>query len=136
MAKFSNDAVIKEFRGNGGKVGGYFEGMPLLLLTTTGAKSAKTYVTPMLYLDDGGRIHVFASKSGAPFSPGWFHNLVANPTVTVEIGAESFQAKAAVLPDPARGEIYSKQAALLPQFADYEKKTTRKIPVVALDRAG
>ena len=136
MAKFSNDAVIKEFRGNGGKVGGYFEGMPLLLLTTTGAKSAKTYVTPMLYLDDGGRIHVFASKSGAPFSPGWFHNLVANPTVTVEIGAETFHAKATALPDPEREAIYSKQAALYPLFAEYQEKTTRKIPVVALDRAG
>ena len=78
---------------------------------------------------------MFASKSGAPASPGWYHNLVANPTVTVEIGAETFHAKAAALPDPARGEVYSRQAALLPQFADYEKKTTRKIPVVALDRA-
>ena len=108
MAEFSNESVIKEFRENGGKVGGYFEGMPLLLLTTTGAKSAKTYVTPMLYLDDGGRIHVFASKSGAPASPGWFHNLVANPTVTVEIGAETFHAKATALSDPERDAIYSK----------------------------
>ena len=133
MADFSNESVIKEFRENGGKVGGYFEGLPLLLLTTTGAKSGKTYVSPMIYLDDG-RPHVFASKAGAPASPGWYHNLVANPEVTVEVGGERFQAKAAVLPDPARGEIYSKQAALLPQFADYEKKTTRKIPVVVLDR--
>ena len=136
MADFSNESVIKEFRENGGKVGGYFEGLPLLLLTTTGAKSGKTYVSPMIYLDEGGRLHVFASKAGAPTSPGWYHNLVANPEVTVEVGGESFQARAAVLPDPARGDIYSKQSALLPQFADYEKKTTRKIPVVALDRAG
>ena len=114
MADFSNESVIKEFRENGGKVGGYFEGLPLLLLTTTGAKSGKTYVSPMIYLDDGGRIHMFASKAGAPTSPGWYHNLVANPDVTVEIGGESFQAKAAVLPDPARGEVYSKQAALAP----------------------
>ena len=123
MADFSNESVIKEFRENGGKVGGYFEGLPLLLLTTTGAKSGKTYVSPMIYLDEGGRLHVFASKAGAPTSPGWYHNLVANPEVTVEVGGESFQARAAVLPDPARGDIYSKQAALLPQFADYEKKT-------------
>ena len=109
MADFSNESVIKEFRENGGKVGGYFEGLPLLLLTTTGAKSGKTYVSPMIYFDDGGRIHVFASKAGAPTSPGWYHNLVANPEVTVEVGSESFQAKAAVLPDPARGEVYSRQ---------------------------
>ena len=120
MADFSNESVIKEFREDGGKVGGYFEGLPLLLLTTTGAKSGKTHVSPMIYLDDGGRIHVFASKAGAPTSPGWYHNLVANPEVTVEVGGESFQAKATVLPDPARGEVYSKQAALLPQFAEYE----------------
>ena len=123
MADFSNESVIEEFRENGGKVGGYFEGLPLLLLTTTGAKSGKTYVSPMIYLDEGGRLHVFASKAGAPTSPGWYHNLVANPEVTVEVGGESFQARAAALPDPARGEVYSKQALCFPNLL-----TTRRRP--------
>ena len=129
-----NNAVIKEFRENGGKVGGRFEGAPVLLLTTKGAKTGKTRVNPMMYLPKGNRMFVFASKAGAPTNPGWYHNLIANPDVTVEVGTETFPARATPLTREERDEIYAKQASLYPGFADYEKRTTRKIPVVVLIR--
>ena len=129
-----DSAVIKEFRENSGKVGGRFEGAPVLLLTTKGAKTGKTRITPLMYLPDDGRMFVFASKGGAPINPGWYHNLVANPDVTLEVGTETFQAKTAVVIGKERDEIYSKQTFLYPGFGDYEKKTTRNIPVVELVR--
>ena len=129
-----NSEIIREFRENAGKVGGPFEGAPVLLLTTRGAKSGKTRVNPAMYLPDGGRIFVFASKGGAPTNPDWYHNLIANPDVTVEVGTETFQAKATVVTGEDRDAIYARQAALYPQFGEYEKKTTRKIPVIALSR--
>mgnify|MGYP000745053221 FL=1 len=129
-----NSEVITEFREHDGKVGGSFEGAPLLLLTTRGAKTGKTRVNPMMYLADGDRILVFASKGGAPTNPDWYYNLIANPDVTVEVGTETFQAKAMVVAGNERDAIYAKQAALYPQFGEYEEKTTRKIPVVALAR--
>ena len=129
-----NNAVIKEFRENGGKVGGRFEGAPVLLLTTKGAKTGKTRVNPMMYLPKGNRMFVFASKAGAPTNPDWYHNLIANPDVTVEVGTETFPARATPLTGEERDEIYAKQASLYPGFADYEKRTTRKIPVVVLIR--
>jgi len=131
-----NKKIIAEFRANGGKVGGQFEGAPLLLLTTTGAKSGRELTTPVMYLADGDRKLVFASKAGAPTNPAWYHNLIANPTVTVEVGNESFQAKAVPVTGEERDRLYAKQATLYPGFAEYQEKTTRVIPVVALERVG
>lgn len=130
-----NTKIIDEFRSNEGRVGGPFEGAPVLLLTTTGAKSGQTRVNPMMYLLDGGTIYVFASKAGQPSNPDWYHNLVANPLVKVEIGNETFGATARVITDGERDRIYGRQAELYPGFAEYQEKTSRVIPVVALDRA-
>jgi deazaflavin-dependent oxidoreductase (nitroreductase family) len=129
-----NSAIIEEFRANGGKVGGQFDGAPLLLLTSTGAKSGATRINPMMYLPDGRRLYVFATKAGAPTNPDWYHNLVAHPHAAVEVGEERFNVTATVLSGPERDEIYRRQAALYPGFAEYEAKTSRVIPVVALDR--
>jgi deazaflavin-dependent oxidoreductase (nitroreductase family) len=129
-----NRAIIEEFRANGGKVGGQFAGAPLLLLTTTGARSGQRRTNPMMYLADGDRLAVFASKSGAPTNPDWYHNLVANPTVTVEVGTETFDARATVLTGAERDRLYARQAGLYPGFAEYQEKTSRIIPVVALER--
>ena len=130
-----NRTIIEEFRANGGKVGGMFAGAPMLLLTTTGAKSGKQRTAPLVHTTDGDRIVVIASKAGAPTHPDWYHNLVANPSVTVELGGETFQARATALPSgPERDRLYAAQAALMPNFAEYETKTTRKIPIVTLER--
>jgi deazaflavin-dependent oxidoreductase (nitroreductase family) len=129
-----NRAIIDEFRANNGKVGGPFAGAPLLLLHTTGAKSGKQRTSPVMYLADGDRLLVFASKAGAPTHPDWYHNLVANPKATVDVGDETFEVNATVLTGEERDRLYAKQAALYPGFADYEQKTTRTIPVVALER--
>lgn len=130
-----NTALIDEFRSNGGKVTGMFGGAPLVLITTTGAKSAKLRTTPIVYTTDAlGNVVIIASKGGAPTSPDWFHNLVANPDVTVELPTEKFEARARVAEEPEREQLYRAQAALMPNFAEYEKATTRKIPVVVLER--
>jgi deazaflavin-dependent oxidoreductase (nitroreductase family) len=129
-----NEKLIVEFRANGGKVGGMFSGAPMLLLTTTGARSGQQRTTPLVHTRDGDRIVVIASKGGAPTSPAWYHNLVANPTVTVELGTEKFPAKATVVTGAERDRLFAAQAALMPNFAEYETKTTRKIPVVVLER--
>ncbi len=129
-----NARIIEEFRANEGRVGGQFEGAPLLLLHTTGAKSGTERVNPMMYLLENGTIHVFASKAGAPTTPDWYHNVVAHPEVTVELGGETFAATARVLAEDERARVYERQAELYPGFADYQAKTTRRIPVVALDR--
>jgi deazaflavin-dependent oxidoreductase (nitroreductase family) len=129
-----NDALIDEFRNNGGQVTGMFAGAPLVLITTTGAKSGKRRTSPVVYTTDGDRVVVIASKGGAPTSPDWFHNLVANPDVTVELPTETFEARAKVAEGPERDRLYDTQAALMPNFAEYQKATTRKIPVVVLER--
>jgi deazaflavin-dependent oxidoreductase (nitroreductase family) len=108
----------------------------VLLLTTTGAKSGNRHTTPVMYKQGEGTLHVFASKAGAPTNPDWYHNLVANPTVTVEVGTDSFEATAALLPREERDRVYAEQSALYPGFAEYQEKTTRVIPVVALTKAG
>ena len=131
-----NRTIIEEFHANAGKVGGQFEGMPLLLLTTTGAKTGQTRINPVAYLADGDRYLVFASKAGAPTSPDWYHNLVAHPDVNVEVGTDSFAAKATPLAGEERDRFYTQVAEKYPVFAGYQQKTTRKIPVVALTRAG
>jgi deazaflavin-dependent oxidoreductase (nitroreductase family) len=129
-----NTNVIAEFRANDGVVGGQFEGAPVLLLRTKGAKSGLERVNPMMYLDLEGTIYVFASKAGADTHPDWFHNLVANEKVIVELGTEEFEATAESVPPEERDRIYAIQAERFPGFAEYEAKTTRVIPVVALHR--
>jgi deazaflavin-dependent oxidoreductase (nitroreductase family) len=129
-----NSQLIETFRANNGKVGGMWEGRPLLLLTTTGAKSGKRHTSPTMYLPDGDRLVIFASKSGAPTHPDWYHNLVAHPQVTVEVGGETYEANATVLTGEERDRLYARHAELYPQFDEYQAKTTRKIPVIALER--
>jgi deazaflavin-dependent oxidoreductase (nitroreductase family) len=130
-----NQGIIEEFRANHGKVGGGFEGSPLVLLTTTGAKSGETRVNPLVCLpDDAGTIYIFASAGGAPHSPAWYYNLVAHPEVGLEFGDEKFTATATPVTGAVRDAIYARQAEQFAAFADYEKKTTRTIPVVALTR--
>ena len=131
-----NRKVIEEFRANEGKVGGPFEGAPVLLLTSTGAKSGEQRTTPVVYQPDGDRMVIFASKAGAPENPAWFHNLRANPTATVEVGPDTVEVEAVVTDGDERERLFSKQKQLMPQFADYEQKTTRQIPVVALQPIG
>jgi deazaflavin-dependent oxidoreductase (nitroreductase family) len=129
-----NASIIEEFRANHGKVGGNFEGAPLLVLHSVGAKSGQERVSPMMYLADGDRYLVFASKAGAPDNPDWYHNLKANPDATIEVGDDTVDVRAEELPRAERDEKYAEQAALFPGFADYEKKTDRVIPVLALTR--
>jgi len=127
-----NRGVIEEFRANDGKVGGPFEGAPVLLLTSVGAKSGERRTTPVMYLPDGERMVIFASLGGAPNNPAWYHNLVANPSATVEVGPGTVEVEAVVTSGEERDRLFDQQAALYPQFADYAQKTTRQIPVVAL----
>jgi deazaflavin-dependent oxidoreductase (nitroreductase family) len=130
----TNRAVIKEFRENGGKAGGFFEGKPLILVHHVGAKSGLHRIAPLMPYVDGDRIFIFASKGGSDNNPDWYHNLIANPDTVVELGTETFPVKASVLTGEERDDIYTKHAEALPQFADYQSKTTRKIPVVELQR--
>ena len=130
-----NDKIIEEFRANGGKVGGQFEGAPLLLLHTTGARSGQPRVSPMMYQAVDGGYAVFASKGGAPTNPDWYHNLLANPHTRAEIGTETVELVARVAEGDERERIWSAQKAAYPGFADYERKTTRQIPVIVLQPA-
>lgn len=131
-----NQQVIEDFRSNAGKVGGPLEGSPLLLLHTTGAKSGAERVTPIMYQDLGEvRVAVFASKAGADTHPDWYHNVVANPTVEVEIGSENRTFNARIATGDERNRIWDIQKATAPGFADYEAKTSREIPVVVLEPA-
>jgi deazaflavin-dependent oxidoreductase (nitroreductase family) len=129
-----NRATIDEFRANEGSVGGPFEGAPVLLLTSTGARSGERRTTPVMYLPDGERMVIFASKGGAPTNPAWFHNLRANPAATVEVGPETVDVNAVITSGEERERLFARQSELYPQFADYAQKTTREIPVVALER--
>ncbi|GAB3686132.1 nitroreductase family deazaflavin-dependent oxidoreductase [Angustibacter aerolatus] len=127
-----NDSVIAEFRANHGRVGGNFEGAPLLLLHTTGARTGAERVSPMMYLRDGDRYLVFASYAGRDENPAWFHNLVVHPDAAIEVGDDTITVRATVLDRAERDEKYAEQARLYPGFAEYERKTERVIPVVAL----
>ncbi len=129
-----NLQVIEEFRAHGGKVGGRFEGVPLLLLTTTGARSGKRHTQPLGYLPDGDRLIIFATKLGLPTNPDWYYNLVANPEATIEVGTEMYDVTAVVLTGEERDRLYARQVEHAPVFAEYQARTTRKIPVVALQR--
>jgi deazaflavin-dependent oxidoreductase (nitroreductase family) len=137
MADNWNQRIIGEFRAGNGKVGGPFEGMPLLLLTTAGRRTGTPHTTPVAHLADGDRYLVFGSAAGSDSHPDWYLNLLATPQVTVELGTDegtvrSFAARAEVLEGEERDRLYAKQAAINPAFADYQRKTTRVIPVVAL----
>jgi deazaflavin-dependent oxidoreductase (nitroreductase family) len=130
-----NAKIIEEFRANGGKVGGNFAGAPILLLHTTGAKTGRERVNPMMYRKVDVGYAVFASKAGAPTNPDWYHNLVANPHVQAEIGEATVPLTARVADDAERERIWTAQKADYPGFAEYERKTTRQIPVVILESA-
>lgn len=130
-----NTQVIEEFRANSGKVGGMFEGAPMMLLTTRGAKSGQPRVAPLVYTTDGDRIVVIASKGGAPTNPDWYHNIAANPDVTVEVGDETFPARAEIAAEPERTRLFDAQAELMPGFREYQNNTARIIPVVTISRA-
>ena len=134
MATDWNRQVIDEFRDNEGRVGGAYEGAPVLLLHTTGARTGAERVNPMLYqrLDDT-TVAVFASKAGAPTNPDWYHNLLAHPDAEAEIGTDRVRVRARVADGDERTRIWEKQKADYPGFADYERKTTRTIPVVILE---
>ena len=127
-----NAKIIEEFRTNEGRVGGNFEGAPMCLLHTTGARSGAERVNPMMYLDLDGRRFVFASKGGADTSPDWYHNLVAHPSVEVEVGTTTYPATAVPVTGEERDRIYAEQARRYSGFAQYQAKTSRVIPVVEL----
>lgn len=129
-----NRTVIHEFRETGGKASGVFTGKPLVLVHHIGAKSGVERIAPLVPLLDGDRIYIFASKGGADTNPDWYRNLVANPAVVVELGTEKFAATARVLTGSERDEIYAKQCEKEPQFADYQRKTERIIPVIEMVR--
>jgi deazaflavin-dependent oxidoreductase (nitroreductase family) len=131
-----NDNIIAEFRANGGKVGGPFEGGTLLLLHTTGARSGREHVTPVMYREEGAGYAVFASKAGAPDNPDWYHNILAQPKVTAEIGTQTVSLVARVAAGQERDRIWTANKLQNPGFADYERQTTRQIPVVILEPSG
>lgn len=131
----ANKANVEEFRENGGRIGGPFGGKNLLLLTTVGTKSGEERLSPVIYTRDGDRYVVAASAGGGPQHPSWYHNVLANPKVTVEVGTEKFDAVATVVADRAeRDRLYAGMIAHFDTFAGYEKMTTRLIPIVVLQR--
>jgi deazaflavin-dependent oxidoreductase (nitroreductase family) len=130
-----NRKIIEEFRANAGVVGGPFAGRAMALLTTTGARTGEQRTTPLVYSRDGDRIVVIASMGGAPRHPSWYFNLKANPEATLEVGTETFQARATEAQGPERDRLYAAQAAEMPAFNDYQAKTSRTIPVMVFERA-
>ena len=129
-----NRGVVEEFRANGGKVGGDFANASMLILTCTGAKSGQPRTIPLVYSRDGERIVIIASKAGLPTHPDWYHNLVAHPDATLEIGTEKFPVHATVESGTERQRLFDQAAALMPVFKEYEKKAPREIPVITLKR--
>ncbi|TMD63957.1 MAG: nitroreductase family deazaflavin-dependent oxidoreductase [Chloroflexi bacterium] len=129
-----NRQLIEEFRADRDKGGGAMKGRPLLLLTTTGAKSGQLRTKPMMFIPDGDRLLVIASNAGAAIHPDWYRNLLAHPEVTVEVGNETFKAIASVTEGPERQRLWSRVVELYPFFADHQAKTTRQIPVIVLER--
>jgi deazaflavin-dependent oxidoreductase (nitroreductase family) len=129
-----NKAVIEEFRANAGRVGGPFTGKTLLLLHTIGARSGLERVHPVAYVIDDDRFVIVASKGGAPTNPAWYHNIVAHPHISVEVGVDRIPVVASVTSEPERSRLYDQMIAMLPVFADYRQRTSRIIPVFALRR--
>ncbi|MFC9659243.1 nitroreductase family deazaflavin-dependent oxidoreductase [Nocardia sp. NPDC127606] len=135
MMNAFNDQVIAEFRANGGRVGGMFEGNDaMVIITTTGAKSGRAITNPLVFLPDGDRIVLIASNGGADKHPAWYHNLLADPELTVEVGTETYRGKAELVADPERTALYDRMVERLPGFAEYRDKTDREIPVFAVYR--
>jgi deazaflavin-dependent oxidoreductase (nitroreductase family) len=131
-----NRQIVEEFRANEGRVGGPYQGAPMVVLHTTGARSGEERVIPLVYQPVNGSIAIFGSKAGSPTHPAWYRNLVANPTATVEVGTETYPVTARIAEGPEREDIWTRQKQLMPGFADYEAKTGgRQIPVVILERA-
>jgi deazaflavin-dependent oxidoreductase (nitroreductase family) len=129
----TNEEVIAEFRANGGRVGGHWEGRDLLLLTTLGRRTGRAYTTPVVYTRDGDRLLVYASQGGSPVHPDWYLNLAANPRVVVEVGAERYDAVATPLRGEERDREFAAQVERNPAFGRYQEQTNRVIPVVALE---
>ncbi len=129
-----NQRIIDEFRANGGRLGGQFEGAPMLLLHHTGAKTGRERVNPVMYRPVGDDLAVFASKAGAPTNPDWYHNLLAHPRTTAEVGRETVSVVAREAEGEERTKIWEAHKKDNPGFAEYEAKTTRQIPVVILER--
>jgi deazaflavin-dependent oxidoreductase (nitroreductase family) len=127
-----NQQIIDEFHANEGRVGGIFEGTPLLLLHHTGAKSGETRVNPLAYRSDNGNYVIYASKAGADTNPAWYHNLKANPQASIEVGTDQFDVIASEAEGDERDRLYNAQAEAHPQFGGYQEKTTRIIPVILL----
>jgi deazaflavin-dependent oxidoreductase (nitroreductase family) len=127
-----NAQIIEEFHANAGQVGGMFEGMPLLLLHHTGAKTGTSRINPLAYLADGDRYVVFASKGGAPENPAWYHNLKAHPDIKIEVGTDTIDAVASEASGEERDRLWRAQVERVPQFGDYETQTPRTIPVMIL----
>ena len=127
-----NAKIIKEFRENDGVVGGRFKDMRLLLLHTTGAKTGQEHLNPVATIEHGDQYVIVASKGGAPDHPDWYHNLVANPQVTIELGRQTLEARAEVTEEPERTELFNKVASQYPGFKEYERRTERVIPVIKL----
>jgi deazaflavin-dependent oxidoreductase (nitroreductase family) len=130
-----NARIIEEFRANEGRVGGQFEGSPLLLLHHTGARSGRSYVNPLAYQADGGRYVIFASRGGAPENPGWYYNLTANPETTIEVGDRTLAVRAEEAAGEERERLFRTQAERIPQFGSYQQRSGRTIPVIVLTPA-
>lgn len=128
-----NGRIIEEFRANEGNVGGYFAGKPMLILHTKGSTTGLPRTNPLVYLPDGDRFVIIASKGGAPKDPQWYRNLVADPNVEIEVGTRTIPVTAKVITGPERDALYARQAQIMPAFAEYERKAGRTIPVIALE---
>ena len=131
-----NTKLIDEFRANGGAVGGPFASAPLVLITHTGAKSGTRRTSPLVFSRDGERLVIIASKGGAPTHPHWYLNMVANPSVTVELPGDTFEASVTQVEGDERARLFATQAEMMPQFSEYAAKADRKIPVLVLERIG
>ncbi len=129
-----NKGIIEEFRANSGRVAGQFANTPLLLLHTTGARNLRPRINPVAYTMDGDRFVIIASKGGAPNNPDWYYIVATHPLVTVGVGTEQFQAQATIPAEPERTRLYNQMAALRPNLAEYQRRTTRRIPVIVLTR--
>jgi deazaflavin-dependent oxidoreductase (nitroreductase family) len=133
--KAFNQNIVEEFRTNGGKVGGPFEGATLVLLTSTGAKSGQPRLAPLAYLTIDQKMIIIGSKAGADTNPDWVHNLRANPRARIEVGTDAYDVVARELPSAERDDVFAKVTALAPGFGDYQAKTSRVIPLFELLRA-
>lgn len=131
-----NKRIIDEFRANAGKVAGPFQGAPMILVTHTGAKTGRKRTNPLVYLAEDGKYVIFGSKGGAPTNPDWYHNLKANPEAEAEVGTEKFAVVAEEATGAERDRLFEKQAGIMPNFAQYQANTKRKIPVMVLSRKG